>query len=212
MDVLKNKKLIYIFIGIITIIICVIICVFIELNDNKNSNNYFPEDSIVNNENIENFGTKEKTENNIIVHVAGEVNNPGLVEMKEGSRIKDVVEKAGGFTNEADIDKVNLAYEVQDEQKIVIPNINDQSDDVSIIDENTDFIKSDSNNKKGKININTATQSELESLTGIGPSMASKIIEYRKENGKFKSVEDIKNVSGIGSTKYESIKDEISIN
>ena len=140
------------------------------------------------------------------------MNNPGLVEMKEGSRIKDVVEKAGGFTNEADIDKVNLAYEVQDEQKIVIPNINDQSDDVSIIDENTDFIKSDSNNKKGKININTATQSELESLTGIGPSMASKIIEYRKENGKFKSVEDIKNVSGIGSTKYESIKDEISIN
>ncbi len=66
-------------------------------------------------------------------------------------------------------------------------------------------------NSKGKVNINTATQTELENLTGIGPSLASKIIEYREENGKFKKIEDIQNVKGIGNAKYDGIKDEITV-
>ena len=82
-------------------------------------------------------------------------------------------------------------------------------EDISVVDNNEDFIEN-SMTKGTLVNINTATQSELESLTGIGPSMASKIIDYRDKNGKFKSREDIKNVPGIGSSKYESIKDEIT--
>ena len=130
------------------------------------------------------------------------------MEVAEGSRVKDVIEKAGGVTPQADLGRVNLAYVVQDEQKIVIPNIDEKKDDNTFrfVDESEEFIETESTSK---ININTATQSELEVLTGIGPSMASKIIDYRKQNGKFKTIDDIKNVPGIGDSKFQSIRDEI---
>lgn len=207
MEWIKNKKYAYIIAGACIIIICIIICVIIESND-KQANNFSIEDNtVVMNQSEVNKNEEEKE---IIVHIAGEVNNPGIIKIKEGSRIIDVVEKAGGFTSEANLDKVNLAYEVRDEQKIVIPNINDKNDDKSIIDESSGFIIEDNSNGD-LININTATQSELESLSGIGPSMASKIIDYRDKSGKFKNKEDIKNVPGIGSSKYEAIKDEICV-
>ena len=121
---------------------------------------------------------------------------------------------AGGFTEEADISKINLAYVVQDGQKIIIPNKNN-SEEI----ESGDYISEDAGNGiieesksvGGKVNINTATQTELESVSGIGPSLASKIIQYRTLNGKFISVEDLKKVSGIGKSKYESIKDEVIV-
>jgi len=207
MEWIKNKKYAYIIAGVCIIIICIIICVIIESND-KQANNFSIEDNtVVMNQSEVNKNEEEKE---IIVHIAGEVNNPGIIKIKEGSRIIDVVEKAGGFTSEANLDKVNLAYEVRDEQKIVIPNVNDKNDDKSIIDESSSFIIEDNSNGD-LININTATQSELESLSGIGPSMASKIIDYRDKSGKFKNKEDIKNVPGIGSSKYEAIKDEICV-
>ena len=208
MEWLKNKKYIYIFIGGCIIIICIIVCVILESNDKQNDNFSIEDNALVIEDNTQ---VEDKEINEIIIHIAGEVNNPGIIKIKEGSRIIDVVEKAGGFTNDANIDKVNLAYVVKDEQKIVIPNINDKDDEQSIVDENNDFIVSDNGNNGSLVNINTATQSELESLTGIGPSMASKIIDYREQNGKFKSKEDIKNVPGIGNSKYEAIKEEICV-
>lgn len=158
---------------------------------------------------------------NIVVHIAGEVNNPGIIRANNGSRVADIVEEAGGFTSDADISNVNLAYLVQDGQKITIPSIQDSeeenednktlssiiSDDGGGIIENT----KEEDNLSESININKATQTELEQLPGIGPSTALKIIEYRKTNGKFKSIEDIKNVSGIGEAKYEKIKDYITV-
>lgn len=208
MEWIKNKKYVYIFIGVCIIIICIIICAIIESND-KQTSNFSVEDNIIVSE--QNEIVENEDEGEIIVHVAGEVNNPGIIRAKEGSRIIDVVEKAGGFTGEANVDKVNLAYEVKDEQKIVIPNKNEKDNELNIIDESDDFIIENNNNNGGLININTATQSELESLTGIGPSMASKIIDYRDKSGKYKTKEDIKNVPGIGSSKYEAIKDEICV-
>ena len=205
MELLKNKKVIFISIGICILIICVVVCAIIEnKSDNELQNNI----SIADNDRSEQKDNREAKQK-IKVHVAGEVNNPGIVEVEEGSRLKDAVESAGGFTDEANQNKVNLAYEVKDEQKIVIPNIKQNDEDISVVDNNEDFIEN-SMTKGTLVNINTATQSELESLTGIGPSMASKIIDYRDKNGKFKSKEDIKNVPGIGSSKYESIKDEIT--
>lgn len=122
------------------------------------------------------------------------------------------MEAAGGLTGEADINKINLAYIVKDGQKINIPNVNSVENE-SYITENIgeNIIVEDVKTSSSLVNINTATQTELESVTGIGPSTALKIIKYREENGKFKKIEDIKNVSGIGNAKYETIKNEICV-
>ena len=117
----------------------------------------------------------------------------------------------GGLTLDADIRNVNLAYKVEDGQKIYIPNKNEaESGEKSIIEENSESIIQ-SNTLKGKVNINTASQTELETLQGIGPSTALKIITYRNENGKFKSIEELKNVPGIGEAKYKQIENNITI-
>lgn len=155
----------------------------------------------------------------IVVHMAGEVKNPGIVRIKEGARIADIIEAAGGLKEEADITNVNLAYVVEDGQKIIIPNKLEQikSNEEEYISKGTGDTVIQENKQKtetgGKImiNINKAEQSELEQLPGIGPSTAIKIIEYRKQNGNFNSIEDIKNVPGIGDAKFENIKDSINV-
>lgn len=153
---------------------------------------------------------EENKEHKIVIHLAGEVKNPGVFEVNSGSRINDLIHLAGGITENADITNVNLAYVLEDGMKIVIPNINEKT---SI--ENKNDVMSSKNNttssQNNKININTATQSELEKLPGIGPSLAVKIIDFRNKNGKFKKIEQIKNVSGIGENKYNNIKSYICI-
>jgi competence protein ComEA len=162
--------------------------------------------------------TKEDEEEDMIaIHITGAVKTPGVVKVKEGSRIEDVIEVAGGLTEDADITNVNLAYIVDDGIKIRIPSINDETeteDDYITEDSGEGVVVSgttESSKSSSLVNINTATQTELETLNGIGPSLASKIIEYRETNGKFKTIEDIKNVTGIGDKKYESIKDFIKV-
>ena len=124
----------------------------------------------------------------------------------------DAIEAAGGLTENADINKINLAYMVQDGQKINIPNVN-CVEDSSYISENIgeNIIIEDITIKTKLVNINKATQTELQVLSGVGPSTALKIIQYREENGKFKTIEDIKNVPGIGEAKFEAIKEEICV-
>ena len=213
MENLKKNKLLYICVCIFIIIICIIICCTIDSNDKNNDYSYLvTQENIVEENNIEDISEKNKEEY-IYVHITGEVINPGVIAVKEGDRIKDIVEKAGGFTEEADTEKVNLAYKVSDGQKINIPNINNNEDNSNnyILEGSGEDIVEETKESNKKININTATQSELESLTGIGPSTASKIIEYRKSNGKFKNIEEIKNVSGIGDEKYKKIQNEIEV-
>ena len=170
------------------------------------------EDSAANAVNYE-----EKIEDtSIIVHVTGAIKKDGIIEVKQGDRIADVIEKAGGITEEADLSKVNLAYKVSDGQKIYIPSINEKdlqtgTEEYITNEAGKNIIVEEEETNKEKVNINTATQTELETLSGIGPSTALKIINYRNENGKFKTKEDIKNVPGIGEQKYESIKENINI-
>ena len=128
---------------------------------------------------------KEDKIDMIKVHVDGFVNNPGLIELEEGSRVNDAIEKAGGVNEQGDLSKVNLAYILSDGEKIYIP---------SIFDEKSEDIRSEEK-KNSKVNINSAGEEELKRITGIGDSTARKIIEYRVANGKFNSIEDIKNVS-----------------
>ena len=171
---------------------------------------------ITNNETQE----ESKEEEKIVVHITGAVNKEGIVELQEGARIADAIEKAGGTKENADIKNINLATILEDGVKVHIPtveetqanneNINVENNASSQI--NTGTKEAASNTKtQGKININTATKEELDTLPGIGPSTAAKIIDYRKENGKFKNIEEIKEVSGIGDAKYEKIKELIII-
>ena len=160
---------------------------------------------------------EKNNEEKVVVHVIGEVNNPGVVTLPEGSRIIDAINKAGGKTEEADLSKINLAFIVEDGTQIYIPRINENLNQVNLISDGAGIgvIINDSNLEENgvevKVNINTANKEKLETLPGIGETTAQKIIDYRETNGKFKTIEDIKNVSGIGEAKYESLKDKITV-
>ena len=211
-ELTKSQK---IFFGGLAILIVTVICYYIIT---KSTSVDYTEFESENNIVIEEIESKE-----IIVHIIGAVVNEGIVKVKEGSRIADVIEEAGGTLSTVDFSKVNLAYIVQDGQKIYIPSIEDVEEET----ENNayEYISSSSGtgvvietekeeggiSVNGMVNINTANQAELETLPGIGQSTASKIIEYRKQNKKFENIEDIKNVSGIGEAKFNGIKDKITI-
>lgn len=158
--------------------------------------------------------TDKKEEDLFKVHIAGAVENECIVSIEDGARIADVIEMAGGLTDEADIRNVNLAYKVEDGQKIYIPRKDEDITEI-ILDGNEVYeignMKSKNDGELGIVNINTASQTELETLSGIGPTTALKIIKYREENGKFQNIEDIKNVPGIGESKFEAIKENIKV-
>lgn len=139
----------------------------------------------------------------IVVHISGQVHNPGVVKLEPGARVIDAVNAAGGLKNDADLDKINLAKKLQDEDKIYIPKIGED------ISENISYFQNPAGGSN-KININTCTKEELMSLPGIGEVLADRIIQYR-EKTPFKKVEDLMNVSGIGEKKFESIKDMIIV-
>ena len=156
----------------------------------------------------------EDTEENVVpakimVHVTGQVKDQGVVLLDEGSRIVDAIEAAGGETDDADLAKLNLAYVLNDGEKIYVPSKSEQNQEIEYV---TTASGGDSMSSNSSIiNINTAGQTELMELPGIGESIANKIIAYREENGKFKTIEDIKNVPGIGDSKFANIKDMIKV-
>ena len=159
---------------------------------------------------------KEDSNEKIKIHIVGEVLNQGIIEIEEGERISDAIEKAGGVTKDADLSKINLAYILQDGQKLYIPSINDSKEIEYISEENGEGIieNTDGSNKLNsikKVNLNKASETDLEKIPGVGPSLAHKIYMYRVENGKFKSIEDLKNVSGIGDKKFESMREYIEV-
>lgn len=207
LDFLKQRKVI-----IITVVV-IIGFIFLKLYNNSESFNseeiYTSEKKIISEKNT------EEEEDIIVIHITGEVKKPGVVKIKQGSRIEDVISAAGGLTENGDITNVNLAYVVEDGMKIRIPSIGEENIDESYIsvDGGKGVIMSEENSNYSNsiININTASETELEQLPGIGPSISSRIIQYRDTNGKFKNIEDIKNVTGIGNNKYEKIKNFIKV-
>lgn len=187
----KQKKILI----IVGIIIVILIILFIY---NK------PEKELIDTEEILAEEQEEKTEE-IVVHITGAVKEPGIKKLKEGDRIEDAINLAGGLTEDADISNVNLAYILDDGIKIKIPSKLDKQDpeESEIITEEPgeniiENIASSTKNVSTKVNINKATENELINLPGIGEETANKIIEYRKQNGDFKNTEEIKEVSGIG--------------
>ena len=209
LDNLTKKQKIVVYIIAVIVVIGMIYFIY-----NKNQVN---NDDLENDILVSNTSTKEEEKNEqeqIVVHVTGSVKSPGIVKLKDGSRIEDAIEAAGGLTENADITNVNLAYVLDDGIKIKIPSVTDEDIEDEVISENIgeNIVEENNETSKGNIvNINKATESELQELPGIGSSLASKIIEYRNQNGKFNNIEDIKNVNGIGESKYSSIKDLIKV-
>jgi competence protein ComEA len=154
---------------------------------------------------------KKSTSNeNITIFISGEVKEPGVVTIAGNKRLSDAIDKLGGFTSEANLNKINLAMKIEDEKHYIIPKI---GEDVENTPKDTEESKSvESKSEDSKININTANIQELDALPGVGEATANKIISYRDEKGKFNNIEEIKNVNGIGDKKYEDIKEMININ
>jgi competence protein ComEA len=139
----------------------------------------------------------------LFVDIKGEVNAPGVYEVDELSRVKDVIMLAGGFTSQAEPNGVNLAQKITDEMVIYVPA---KGEDITGL---TSQITSSS--EKRVVNINDASKDELETLPGVGPSKADAIITFREENGLFKSVDELEQVPGIGEKSLEKLRDYISI-
>jgi competence protein ComEA len=134
--------------------------------------------------------------NVFMVDVKGAVHSPGVYEANEGERVFHVIERAGGMTEDADVSKVNLALRVTDEMVINVPTIWGSME------------SQESSNRK--INLNFADASQLTQLPGIGAKKAEAIIAYREEHGPFRSIDEIKNISGIGEQTFEQIKELIT--
>lgn len=209
MEILNKKQ--KIIVVVLIIIMCIVIGYYIisktekyDYSDIEKISNIIEEDHEVDDNIIE---------NKIVIHITGEVEEEGVIELEKGARISDAIEEAGGTTEEADLSNVNLAYSLSDGQKVKIPNINEKDEEIIVVEEKAgdNIIIEGNKSKEEKININKAAQTEIETLPGIGPSTALKIITYRNEHGKFKNIEDIKNVSGIGDSKFENIKEYICV-
>lgn len=219
----KNKKLI----GIITILLIIVAIfgtlyyrdkksfeggksneqIFVEEKKDENDKVDFNEESIE--------GKIELKDKSIAVHIDGEIKKPGVYKLQAESILEDLVKSAGGFTKSADTLSVNLAELLKDNQKIIIPKELSKKEKEELLKSNGNSIETkgatpqNSNSEDKKININTATAEELDTLPGVGPSRANDIIAYRDSNGGFSSVEDLKNVSGIGDKTFEKLKDSI---
>lgn len=153
----------------------------------------------------------------ITVYVTGAVNKPGLVKVPEGARAAEAVNACGGLLPTADSEKINLAQALKDGQQLKVPEkvrSNVKSDPSKIDKSKSDKSKVDmskAGNGEEKVNINTADEKELDTLPGIGPAMAQRIIEYRETEGAFQSIEEIKKIRGIGEAKFAKLKDKICI-
>ena len=140
------------------------------------------------------FETSSTTARILAVHVAGLVQNPGLVEVEEGARVADVIRVAGGATSAADLAALNLAAPVRDGDHVVVPAIGASLGSGIAV---------------AGIDINRATATELEELPGVGPVLAKRIAEHRAAHGPFETVEDLLDVPGIGEAKLDAMRDAI---
>lgn len=188
-----NKKYIIVIIPIVIILLLIVIKLII-ISSNKVE--------IEDDENLDTSKEEYLDDEYYYVDIKGCIKNPGVYKLVKGSRVKDVIELAGGLTSDSDTSNINLAKIIEDEMVININSVNDNSGN---------NYGMNSTNLSDLININTASLEQLMTLSGIGESKAKSIISYREENGNFKAIEDITKVSGIGQALYEKIKDYITV-
>lgn len=155
-----------------------------------------------------------ETSSQWVVYVTGAVKRPGVYEVSPGARVYEALNAAGGFAANADQEAVNLAAKLEDGAQIKFLRKGEAAAGVAgaaQIPAGGSQGGASAARQSGKININSASQAELESINGVGPKTAQSIIEYRRQNGNFARIEDIMNVRGIGPKKFESMKDRITV-
>lgn len=167
----------------------------------------------LNNQDIDIIDSEEELTDNtpnsmITVYVSGEVNKPGLIQIDSNARVSDAITTCGNFTPLADKNAINLAQKLSDGIHIQVPTIKNSANTASSTNNSSNSPNDKSTNL---VNINTATKEELDTLPGVGPATAEKILNYRQEHGNFQSIEDLKNVKGIGEAKFNKLQDKISI-
>ncbi len=164
--------------------------------------------SLINNQQISKGqprnSSKPSAGQKICVDIKGAVNRPGVYHLMRGSRVEEAIVAAGGSNNNADLNQVNLAKELADQQVVKIPKVGEQLLQGSLND-------TPLQNSKDKINLNNATKDDLTKIDGIGDKKADKIIEYRSQHGGFKSADDLKNINGFGEKTVAKLKDQISV-
>jgi competence protein ComEA len=146
----------------------------------------------------------------VYVHVGGAVAHPGLYQLPDGSRVYDAVQAAGGATEQADLDSLNLASKVKDGDKVLVPARADPGADPGAPGAATAG-GGGATSAGGLVNLHSATVEQLDSLPGIGPSTAQKIIDYRTQHGGFRSVDELMDVPGIGPAKFAELKDQVTV-
>ena len=141
------------------------------------------------------------------IHVSGAVRQPAVYKLPPGSIVQDAVDAAGGPASDADLERINLAVELRDQQQVYVPRKGEAAPPPPV----SGSEPGSAGPTEALINVNTATAAELEALPRIGPTMAQRIIEYREANGPFVAIEDIQNVPGIGPATFEGLKDLITV-
>ena len=184
----ENKKSFY----KIVLILIVLMCALVVKINNADAKEIAAEDKT------------SKAQTGWYVDISGGVKSPGIYEVDSETRLFDVIKLAGGLADDANIDQINQAEFIKDGQKIIIPTKNENEAEGSSLD------KGSSSNSDGTVNINSASKDELKTIAGVGDVIAERIIDYRK-GSRFNSIEDIKNVKGIGDATYEKMKDSITI-
>ena len=235
---MKNKRKIIVVIIIILISISSLVfkgyfsdeTYVLNESDNLSSNEENIKKEYSNESESESKSIKSKEESNnknigskkITIYVSGEVKNPGIVTLNSDQRLASAVEKLGGVTENADMNNINLAMKLEDEMHYIIPkkgekietstNNDKMNSSNNTISQNTYTSKENQESKDSdKIDINTADIEELDKIPGVGEATANKILNYREENGQFKSIEEIKNVNVIGEKKFENMKELICV-
>lgn len=195
---LEHKKDV---IKIVGCIILVIICLLVY------ATNHAKADETVSDEINSSVAVTEEVPKEVVVDICGAVKSSKVVVLETGSRVEDAIKAAGGLSDDADLSGINRAAELTDGEKIYIPTYDETAKGITYKADSSSTGKDTS----GLININTASADELQTLKGIGPVTAEKIVSYRSQYGSFKNIEDIKEVNGIGDKTYSDIKDSITV-
>lgn len=193
----------------IVILITLLVGIYLMVNkEPRVDTTMWEETSLTTTAEVATDATKERAETMIYVDIKGAVKVPGIYQLKNQQRIWDALALAGGVSEEADTTQVNYAQKVKDQMIIYVPK---KEESVPQSLETLQESAPAQQNQEEKINLNTATEAELQTISGIGAKKAQEIIRFRDEQGPFKTVEELKNVPGIGEKTVERLKDMLTV-